>query len=90
MSSSGEPVVVTIGAVKSNYKAAALPGEPPNTPPKLVFVRKTTMRDGPAAWAELAVGDQVELAFKNCAGRQIITDAIKIPSGRPSALPVKV
>ena len=45
MNRSGERIVVTIGAVKPKYKAAALPGGQPNKPPKLVFVRKTTMRD---------------------------------------------
>lgn len=74
---SGERLVVSIGATKPNYKAATLPSG------QTVFVRKSTMRHGPAAWAELAAGDEVELAFKVCAGREIITDAVKLPvSGR--------
>ena len=76
---SSERLVVTIGAAKPNYKAAALPNG------KTVFVRKTTMRNGPAAWAQLATGDEVELEFKVCAGREIITDAIKLPAGVPRA-----
>ena len=43
------------------------------------------MRHGPAAWAELAAGDEVELAFKVCAGREITTDAVKLPSGWESS-----
>ena len=69
-----ERLVVAIGAIKPNYKAATLPSG------KTVFVRKSTMRHGPAAWAELAAGDEVELAFKVCAGREIITDAVKLPA----------
>jgi hypothetical protein len=78
MSSSGDRIVVTIDAVKPNYKAAALDGGGP--PNELIFVRKSSMRHGPAAWAELGVGDKVELKFKRCAGRPIITDAVKLPS----------
>ena len=76
---SSERLVVIIGETKPNYKAAALPNG------KTVFVKKSTMRHGPAA--ELAEGDEVELAIKVGAGREIITDAIRLPVGRPQAPP---
>ena len=79
-----ERLVVAIGAIKPNYKAATLPSG------KTVFVRKSTMRHGPAAWAELAAGDEVELAFKVCAGREIITDAVKLPSNWESSAQMAV
>lgn len=71
---SEQRLVVTIGITRPNYKAATLPNG------KTVFVRKSTMRHGPAAWLELAAGDEIELAFKVCAGRDIVTDAIKLPT----------
>jgi hypothetical protein len=74
MKRSSSRVNVTITAVKPNFKAAVSPGDPGD----VVFVRRTSMRAG-AVWADLVVGDRVSILFKTCAGRRIVSDAIKAP-----------
>jgi hypothetical protein len=69
---SSSRVVVTITAVKPNFKAATLLDSD-----GVCFVRKTSMRAG-AVWGDLAVGDQVSIVFKTCAGRSIVADAVKV------------
>ena len=43
---------------------------------EVLFVRKSSMRPG-ASWAELKLGDRVDITFKECAGRSVVTDAVK-------------
>ena len=40
------------------------------------WLRKTSMRDR-NAWSQLQLGDMVEFSWRVCAGRGIISDAIK-------------
>ena len=78
--SSSARVIVTITDVKPNYKVALAPNS--NEP---LFVRKSSMRGGPTKWAELKLGDRVDLTLKVAAGRPIVADAVLITS--PLSLP---
>ena len=80
-------VVVTIVDCQQNFKTAkAAQNETP------LFIRKTSMRGGPKHWAELKVGDRVEITMKVAAGRSIVADAVRVddaqsPPSSPPPLP---
>ena len=68
-------MIVRITDVQPNYKVAV---RSESSSSEALFIRKSSMRGGPKAWADIRLGDQVEIIMRVCAGRAIVGDAVKV------------